>query len=109
MLAPLVVVLSINVVVTGAMMTVLAGTDGSKTSFGSETVIGKVGQPFGGVGVEEGVDEGAGLGATLAVAVAVGAGVESDGSYSSALFEALLLLLSPAATSTLPEGSKAAV
>src|ERR1044071_2404157 len=45
MLAPLVVVLSIIVVVTGAMMTVLAGTDGSKKSFGSDMVIGKVGQP----------------------------------------------------------------
>ena len=45
MLAPLVVVLSINVVVTGAIITVLLGTDGSKKSFGSERVIGKVGQP----------------------------------------------------------------
>jgi len=46
-LAPFVVVLSISVVVTGSIITVLLGTEGSKKSFGSETVIGKVPPPTG--------------------------------------------------------------
>ena len=36
--------LSIIVVVTGTIITVLLGTDGSKKTFGSDMVIGKVGQ-----------------------------------------------------------------